>query len=194
MKKTSKDLNSPKKKKKSINSMQQRSSRGESVAVCREFQCRLELAHVPYSPASFPAPPYATLSRLSTSLVIAGTSRVSRVAATRRSCLCRKITNSPPFASPLRIHPLLSRSLQFDRTSNSRQDRGSQPEWTARRSSGVWGCWRSSRLARTDYESCTRAIRCVEQRNHLSTLSLSLSLSRHGFRCSLGLYRLDSSV
>lgn len=128
MKKTSKDLNSPKKKKKSINSMQQRSSRGESVAVCREFQCRLELAHVPYSPASFPAPPYATLSRFSTSLVIAGTSRVSRVAATRRSCLCRKITNSPPFASPLRIHPLLSRSLQFDRTSNSRQDRGSQPE------------------------------------------------------------------
>lgn len=174
--------------------MQQRSSRGESVAVCREFQCRLELAHVPYSPASFPAPPYATLSRLSTSLVIAGTSRVSRVAATRRSCLCRKITNSPPFASPLRIHPLLSRSLQFDRTSNSRrQDRGSQPEWTARRSSGVWGCWRSSRLARTDYESCTRAIRCVERRNHLSTLSLSLSLSSR-ISVSLGFYRLDSSV
>lgn len=53
-------------------------------------------------------PDEPTLSRLSTSLVIAGTSRVSRVAATRRLCLCAEITSEQFSFAPLSRHSSLS--------------------------------------------------------------------------------------
>lgn len=122
-------------------------------------QCRVEIAHVPSS-AGFSPCWRKTLSCLSTSSL---SGRRGSLASPSPLWLClenddRKKKREPPESK----HAVPSWSLRSrDYKWLVRVLFGElKLEWTARRSRGARGCWRSSRSARTDSEGCTRAIRC----------------------------------
>lgn len=141
-----------------------------------EFQCRLRSRACALFAGFFPcrrtSDPFSSQYLVSYCRDVEGLSRrrhSSLVPVRRNNEWTILLRPSPPLAPLESVHSFVYRPLTFliiliynpynSIESNSRQDLGieSDPvsipkrEWiVARRSSGVWGCWKSWRLARTD--------------------------------------------